>query len=91
MENTTNIVLDKKLDTYRYTIDNVIAPQEITVTITLCEYRELVKLNATREYELDKKQNEIYELRKQNEALKNEIEFMKTLPCVTEKEGENHE
>ena len=40
----TNPVLQKKIDGYR--IDNFAVPQELTVTITLSEYRELVTTKA---------------------------------------------
>jgi chromosome segregation ATPase len=40
----TNPVLQKKIDGYR--VDNFAVPQELTVTITLSEYRELVTTKA---------------------------------------------
>lgn len=40
----TNPVLQKKIDGYR--VDNFVVPQELTVTITLSEYRELVTTKA---------------------------------------------
>ena len=41
----TNPVLQKKIDGYR--VDNFAVPQELTVTVTLSEYRELVTTKAT--------------------------------------------
>lgn len=45
--NRVNVVLDKKLDSYSWAQKDFIAPQEITVTITIGEYRELVSKVAT--------------------------------------------
>ena len=49
MENTTtmNSVLEEKMDAYSKNLDNFTAPQELTVTITLNEYRHLVSAVAT--------------------------------------------
>lgn len=57
---TQDVVLDKKLSDYGKN-DDFIASQEITVTITLREYRELVSNNATREHEINKANSDRYE------------------------------
>ena len=76
MENTVvnNVVLDKKLDGYGVDskLQNFIAPQEITVTITLAEYRELVTKVATRDADVSKAENDRYERNRKIEALEKE-------------------
>lgn len=76
MENTNevNVVLDKKIDGYGVDakLQNFIAPQEITVTITLAEYRELVTKVATRDADVSKAESDRYERNKKIEALEKE-------------------
>lgn len=77
-----DLVLDKKLDAGRYNggdLHNYVASQELTVTITLSEYRELVSGIATKDKDIsianDKKyerEQEIREVRAANDALKAE-------------------
>ena len=50
----TDKVLEKKLDTYGNNNENFVAPAELTVTITLGEYRDLVGKVATRQAAIDK-------------------------------------
>ena len=75
MENTniTNIVLDKKIDSYGYDEKNFIAPHEITVTITIGEYRKLVAEVATKQADIDKANSDRYARNLENEKLKQEI------------------
>lgn len=74
MENTvvSNVVLDKKLDTYSFESKDYIAPQEITVTITLAEYRDLVKRVATRDADIDKANTDRWKREEENKKLKEE-------------------
>lgn len=76
MENTVvnNVVLDKKFDGYMSSSDlhNFIAPQEITVTITISEYRELVQKVATREADISKAESDKYERNRKIEELTKE-------------------
>lgn len=77
-----DLVLDKKLDAARYEggdLKNYVASQEITVTITLSEYRNLVAEKATKDSDIKKAENDRYErnqkiaeLEKANETLKAE-------------------
>lgn len=75
MENTniTNTVLDKKIDSYSYDEKNFIAPHEITVTITLREYRKLVEEVAKKQVDIDKANSDMYTRNQENERLKQEI------------------
>lgn len=74
MENTnnTNIVLEKKLDEYGTNFKDFVAPHELTVTITLSEYRDLVGKNATRKSDIDKANEDMYTRNEENRRLKEE-------------------
>lgn len=82
MENTNiiNTVLDKKFDGYMSSSDlhNFIAPQEITVTITISEYRELVQKVATRDADISKAESDKYKRDSENASLKNEMSELKS-------------
>lgn len=75
MENTniTNTVLDKKIDSYSYDEKDFIAPHEITVTITLREYRRLIEEVATKQADIDKANRDMYTRNQENEKLKQEV------------------
>lgn len=75
MENTniTNTVLDKKIDSYSYDEKDFIAPHEITVTITLREYRRLIEEVATKQADIDKANRDMYTRNSENEKLKQEV------------------
>lgn len=81
MENTVvnNVVLDKKLDGYGADakLQNFIAPQEITVTITLSEYRDLVSKVATRDADIDKANTDKWKKEDENKKLKAEVSALK--------------
>lgn len=81
MENTVtnNVVLDKKLDGYGVDsrLQNFVAPHEITVTITLSEYRELVSKSATRDADIDKANADKYERNNEIMKLKEEVSNLK--------------
>lgn len=81
MENTVtnNVVLDKKLDGYGVDskLQNFVAPQEITVTITLSEYRELVQKAATRDADIDKANADKWTRDDENKKLKEEVAELK--------------
>ena len=96
MENTStiNAVLEKKLDSYYSDIKDFVAPQEITVTITLREYRDLVEKNAVSKDAIDKankdkfeREAEIKALRDEVAALKAEIYELKKSADTSDKEG----
>jgi chromosome segregation ATPase len=77
-----DLVLDRKMEAGQYgggDLHNYVASQELTVTITLSEYRELVSGIATKDKDIsianDKKyerEQEIREVRAANDALKAE-------------------
>lgn len=74
MENTTikDVILDKKMDGYSFEKKDFVASGEITVTITLGEYRKLIADNATAQQRIDKADADKYSRNAENEALKKE-------------------
>lgn len=81
MENTvvSDVVLDKKLDGYgiESKLQNFIAPKEITVTITLAEYRDLVSRCATAQADIDTANRDKYTRNSENEKLRAEVSELK--------------
>lgn len=73
-----NVVLEKKLENYYFEEKNFSAPGELTITITLKEYRELVQKVATSDERIKVADNDKYERNKENEALKKEVEELKS-------------
>lgn len=73
----TDKVLESKLDRYGGNNDNFTAPQELTVTITLNEYRDLVSKVATRQAAIDEANKDKYERNNLNEKLEKEIADLK--------------
>lgn len=84
-----DLVLDKKLDAGRYyggDLHNYVASQELTVTITLSEYRDLISGIATKDKDIsianDKKyerEQEIKEVKTANDALEAENYDLKVM------------
>lgn len=79
MENTVvkDVILDKKIDKYDYKSEDFLASGELTVTITLSEYRKLVKDCATAQARIDKAESDRYERNSENEKLKEENNKLK--------------
>ncbi|OQA51465.1 MAG: hypothetical protein BWY47_00110 [Bacteroidetes bacterium ADurb.Bin302] len=80
MENTitNNVVLEKKMDCYNNNnLDNFTAPQELTVTVTLHEYRNLVEEVATKKQDIEKANRDKYERDCENRKLKEEVAKLK--------------
>lgn len=79
MDNITIIdkVLEKKFDNYSVNTDNYMAPQELTVTITLNEYRDLVENNATRKSAIDKAEENKFSRERRIEELEKEVAELK--------------
>lgn len=73
----TDKVLEKKLDTYGNNNENFVAPAELTVTITLGEYRDIIGKVATRQAAIDKANEDKYSRDSENERLKKEIAELK--------------
>lgn len=79
MENVTitETILAKKLDRYNHNSDDFIAGGEITVTITLSEYRALVASKATKKADIDKANEDKYERDNENKTLREEVARLK--------------
>ena len=74
MENTTikDVILDKKMEGYSFEKNNFLANGELTVTITLGEYRTLVEKVSTAQSAIDEANKDKYSRNIENEALKKE-------------------
>lgn len=71
----TNPVLQKKIDGYR--VDNFAVPQELTVTITLSEYRELVTNQATCNSKVNEATQARWKVEHERDELKNTLAEVK--------------
>ncbi len=100
MENTVikDVLLDKKLDRYGFENNDFVAAGELTVTITLSEYRKLVKDVATAQARIDKAEADRYDRNRENERLteennrlKAELYEMQKASEVIDKDEENTE
>ena len=100
MDNTVikDVLLDKKLDRYGFDNNDCLASGELTVTITLSEYRKLVKDVATAQARIDKAEadrNERYSentrLTEENNRLKAELYEMQKASEIIDKDEENTE
>ncbi|MBS6063989.1 MAG: hypothetical protein KH972_08960 [Peptostreptococcaceae bacterium] len=79
MENVSikDVILDKKMDGYGFEKDNFVASGEITVTITLNEYRELVSSKATKKLDIDKAEKDKYARESEISSLKKQVDELK--------------
>jgi hypothetical protein len=68
--------------------DDFLIENELTVTITLSEYRSLVGFEAKHGAEMDKLKREKYEVEKENKRLKDKILSLTTECEAEEKEEE---
>lgn len=79
MENTVvkDVILDKKIEGYSYKNENFLASGELTVTITLSEYRQLVKDCSTAQARIDEAEKDRYKRNSENDTLRKEIAELK--------------
>ena len=75
--NVTSAILDKKMESYNWTAKDYVAENELTITITLAEYRELVKSAATKQYDIDKANEDKYKRDSENKMLREEVEALR--------------
>lgn len=66
-------VLDKKLDAYYSKNNDLLAANELTVTITLAEYRELIGNASKSSLEIEKRDHEITKLKQDLESTKADL------------------
>lgn len=80
-----NLILEKKMDGYGTNNMNFVAPGELTVTITVEEYRELVSSDATRKQQIDEANADKYDRNQQIAKLTKEVEELKAELYETKK------
>lgn len=68
------VTYKKETSNYNDSINNYVAPDEITVTITLKEYRELVATKTSFEDAKAKLTNEKYAMQSERDELKRKLE-----------------
>jgi len=76
--NVTSAVLDKKMESFQWKGEDFVAENELTITITLAEYRSLVTSNATKQYDIAKANEDKYKRDSENKMLKEEIEALRS-------------
>jgi septal ring factor EnvC (AmiA/AmiB activator) len=69
-------LIERKVSGYYGESKNFTIPHELTVTITLQEYRDLVKSNAIKEHEIDKIRDEKNKLNEKLESYKTENDLL---------------
>ena len=75
--NVTSTILDKKMEHYRWDARDYVAESEITITITLAEYRSLVTSEATKQYDIAKANEDKYKRDTENKMLKEEVDSLR--------------
>lgn len=75
--NVCEVILSKKLDKYGGNNNDFVATGELTVTITLSEYRALVASKATRDADIYKANTDRFQRESENKSLKEEIAKLK--------------
>lgn len=88
-EKVVEKLIDNKVGSYyNGTSDNFVLGGEIVVTITLSEYRTLIKEVATKKYDIDQANADKYERNNKIKALESEIaEYKKKLFAYIEAYG----
>lgn len=75
-------VLDKKLDGYYSKNTDFLAANELTVTITLAEYRALIASDAKHSLEMEKHDREISRLKQELGSTKADLEHVRELIAI---------
>lgn len=88
---TVDLILNKKTESYGFEKNDFVAPSEITVTITLGEYRSLITKAATTDEAIRKAEADKYSRDADNKRLKEMVEALRAelydLQKRAEKEG----
>ena len=71
--NVTSAILDKKMEHYDWKSKDFVAEGELTITITLAEYRALIASEATKQHDIAKANADKYSRDEENARLKNEV------------------
>lgn len=75
--NVTSTILDKKIEHYDWRSKDFVAEGELTITITLDEYRSLIASDATKEQAITKANADKYERDAENARLKEENDALR--------------
>jgi uncharacterized protein YlxW (UPF0749 family) len=75
--NVTSTILDKKIEHYDWKAKDFVAEGELTITITLAEYRALVASEATKQNDIAKANADKYERDAENTRLKEEVNSLR--------------
>ena len=75
--NVTSAILDKKMERYSWNSNDYVAENELTITITLAEYRALVTSEATKQHEIAKANEDKYKRDSENKMLKEEVDALR--------------
>lgn len=75
--NVTSTILDKKMEHYRWDSRDYVAEREITVTITLAEYRALIVSDATKQHDIAKANEDKYKRDSENQRLQEEVHSLR--------------
>lgn len=88
---TVDLILNKKTESYGFEKNDFVAPSEITVTITLGEYRSLITEAATADEAIRKAEADKFSRDADNKRLKEMVEALRAelydLQKRAEKEG----
>lgn len=88
---TVDLILNKKTESYGFEKNDFVAPSEITVTITLGEYRSVITKAATADEAIRKAEADKYSRDADNKRLKEMVEALRAelydLQKRAEKEG----
>lgn len=74
---TTNHYYTKDFGNYNLSEDNFVANQELTVTITLNEYRDLISEKAKYKQKIDDARNDYFKERDKNRKFEEEVKSLK--------------
>jgi len=83
-----NPVLQKKIDGYR--VDNFAVPQELTVTITLSEYRELVMNKAVCDFKVNEATQARWKVEKERDEAISQLEKLRSTSLTSVKKSKNN-
>ena len=76
MSEVIETLTSKKINEYGTNLNDFKIESELTVEITLSEYRELIKSKATKEAEIDKANKDKYTRESENQKLRNQNKYL---------------
>ena len=88
---TVDLILNKKTESYGFEKNDFVAPSEITVTITLGEYRSLITKAATADEAIRKAEADKYSRDADNKRLKEMVEALRAELYDLQKRAESAE